>query len=60
MEEQQMKTVRLNKQVLKCLPHKKYAEVGFIGDVHWGSPQCDKKDFSDNVNFCLKNNLYVF
>lgn len=55
-----MKTVRLNKQVLKCLPHKKYAEVVFIGDVHWGSPQCDKKRFLDNVNFCLKNNLYVF
>lgn len=32
----------------------------FIGDVHYGSPQCDKRRFKANLDYCLANQIYVF
>jgi UDP-2,3-diacylglucosamine pyrophosphatase LpxH len=32
----------------------------FVGDVHYGSPQCDKERFLRQIEFCLKNKVYVF
>lgn len=52
--------IRLNKQVLVPNKGKDYAEVVFIGDCHFGSPQFDKPRFLNMIDFCLKNRLYVF
>lgn len=50
--------IRLNRRGLA--PKKSgYAEVIFLGDVHWGSPQCDKQRFLRMVDYCAKNNVYV-
>jgi len=51
--------IRLNRQVLKLTKHQKFVEVVFLGDVHIGSPQCDKKRFLGMVDYCLKNGVYV-
>jgi predicted phosphodiesterase len=51
--------IRVNKQVLKTPKGKDYAEVVFLGDVHYGSPQCDTNRFLGMVNYCVKNNIYV-
>ncbi len=52
--------IRLNRQSLPLKGGKTYAEVMFIGDVHYGSPQCDVNRFLANLTFCLKNKIYVF
>ena len=52
--------IRLNRQNLSVGKGKDYAEVIFIGDVHLGSPQFDKKRFEGMIDFCVKNNVYVF
>jgi hypothetical protein len=31
----------------------------FIGDAHYGSPQFDQKRFLVNLDYCLKNGIYV-
>jgi len=49
--------IRCNKQVLK--PKGNSADVMFIGDVHYGSPQCDVDRFLGNLDYCLKSNSYV-
>lgn len=49
--------IRLNTQTLQLKDG--YAEVMFIGDVHYGSPQCDVKRFLSNVEYCLNNGVYV-
>jgi predicted phosphodiesterase len=36
-----------------------YAEVIFIGDIHYGSPQCDVNRFTRMVDYCVKHNIYV-
>jgi len=49
---------RLNKKILD--PNGKgYAEVMLIGDVHYGSPQCDVKRFLAMLDYCIKNHFYV-
>jgi len=52
--------IRLNRQTL--VPHRglDYAEVVFLGDLHFGSPQFDKIRFLDMIDFCFRNKLYVF
>ncbi len=52
--------IRLNQKVL--VPHRRddFAEVIFIGDVHFGSPQFDKPRFLRMLDYCDKNNIYVF
>jgi len=52
--------IRLNKQRLTTKKDKDYAEVVYIGDVHWGSRQCDKQKFIKMIDYCNENNLYVF
>lgn len=50
--------IRLNKCVLK--PQKPdYVEVMFVGDLHFGSPQCDHNRFLANLDYCLKHGIYV-
>ena len=51
--------IRLNRQCLRY-GGKGYAEVMFIGDVHYGSPQCDIPRFLSNLTYCLKNKVYVY
>ena len=51
--------IRLNRCVLQTRGTNDYAEVMFISDVHFGSPQCDKQRFLDNLDYCLKNEIYV-
>lgn len=41
-------------------PRTDYAEVIFIGDVHLGSPQFDEPRFVAMLDFCKKQNVYVF
>jgi hypothetical protein len=48
--------IRLN---TKILAYGQSADVMFIGDSHNGSPQFDKKRFLTNLDFCLKNKVYV-
>lgn len=52
--------IKLNCQTLIPKQGKDYAEVIFIGDCHYGSPQFDKPRFLNMINFCNKNNIYVF
>jgi len=51
--------IRCNKQRLEVKPGKDYAEVLFIGDAHYGSPQFDQVRFLQQLEYCLKNRLYV-
>jgi len=50
--------IRLNKRILLPIQND-YSEVMFIGDVHYGSKQCDIKRFLANLAYCLKNNVFV-
>jgi len=52
--------IRLNTKVLATKRGKDYAEVVFLGDCHYGSPQFDQPRFLSMVEYCLKNSLYVF
>lgn len=51
--------IRLNQQNLIIPKGKDSVDVMFIGDIHLGSPQCDKPRFLRIVDYCLKNNVYV-
>lgn len=50
----------LNRQRLEIKKGKNYAEIVFIGDVHYGSKQCNVEKFEKILQYCLENNLYVF
>ena len=52
--------IRCNKQKLNPKKDTKYAEVVFVGDVHYGSPQCNLKKFLEQLDYCLKHKIYVF
>ena len=52
--------IRLNVQELKKKKGKKYAEVLFIGDWHYGAKECDIEKIIDNLNYCYDHNIYVF
>jgi len=51
--------IRCNQQILK-VNGKGYTEVVFLGDVHLGSPQCDKQRLISMLDYCLANEIYVF
>lgn len=51
--------IRLNQQILS-LNNEGFVEVVFLGDVHYGSPQCDLKRFTGWIDYCVKNNIYVY
>ena len=52
--------IRLNQQTLTPKTGEEYAEVMWIGDCHYGSPQFDEPRFIKMLDFCLKNKVYVF
>lgn len=52
--------IRCNRKQLKVKSGTNYTEVIFLGDVHYGSPQCDKKRFLEMLDYCIKNKIYVF
>ena len=51
--------IRLNKVRLTPHPGEVYAELMFIGDVHYGSPQFDEPRFLAMLDWCERNELYV-
>ena len=51
--------IRLNRHVLRVKRGDDFSEVIFLGDVHYGSPQCDTSRFLRMVDYCVKNNVYV-
>ena len=51
--------IKLNRQTLQVKRGKDYAEVIFLGDVHYGSPQCDVERFKRMVDYCVKSNTPV-
>lgn len=52
--------MNLNRQRLNIKKGKDYTEIVFIGDVHYGSKQCNVEKFEKILKFCLENELYVF
>ena len=50
--------IECNKRVLQPTG-KKYAEVIFLGDVHYGSPECNVKKFKKMLAYCLRKEVYV-
>ena len=50
--------IRLNRQEL--VVRGDGADVYFIGDVHYGSPQFNEQKFLGYLDFCKKNYKYVF
>ena len=38
---------------------KGYAEVVLIGDVHYGSPECNFDKFQRMINYCVEKNIYI-
>ena len=51
--------IRLNKVRLRLRKGQKYAELMFIGDCHFGSPQFDQPRFLAMLDFCLKHKVHV-
>jgi hypothetical protein len=49
---------RLNKKTL-AIRKANYAELMLIGDLHYGSPQCDVPRFLAQIDYCLQKKLYV-
>jgi predicted phosphodiesterase len=52
--------IRLNRQILVPQKGQDFAEVIFLGDIHYGSPQFDKPRFLAMLDYCIKKNIYVF
>ena len=52
--------MNLNRQRLEIKKNKDYSEIVFIGDVHYGSKQCNVDKFEKILKYCLDNELYVF
>lgn len=51
--------IRINRCKLSVFKNRDYAEMMFIGDVHYGSKQCDVPRFLGNIDYCFKNNVKV-
>ena len=50
--------IRVHRQVLEVGP-KKYAEQLFFGDLHLGHPACDVEKAKRQLDYCLKNHVYL-
>ena len=50
----------LNRKHLEVRKGRNYANVMFIGDVHYGSSNCDVERFTSMIDYCVKNGIYVF
>lgn len=59
LSEKNTKPIRLNRVTLTPRRGKNYAELLFIGDVHYGSPQCDVKRFKDMLAYALSKRIHV-
>jgi UDP-2,3-diacylglucosamine pyrophosphatase LpxH len=59
LSEKNTKPIRLNRVTLVPRKGKDYAEVLFIGDVHYGSPQCDVKRFKEMLAYALHKHINV-
>jgi len=53
------KGVRLNIRRLEPKKGKDYAEVLFFGDLHLGHPNCLVEKAQENIDYCLKNKIYM-
>lgn len=51
--------IKLNEQLLNQQTSKEYAEVIFLGDAHYGSPQFDEPRFRRMVQYCVDNDVYA-
>jgi UDP-2,3-diacylglucosamine pyrophosphatase LpxH len=51
--------IRLNRVTLEPISEKPYAELLFFGDLHFGHPTCDIERAKSNLDYCLKNKVYV-
>lgn len=51
--------IRLNRVTLTPHPGEEYADVLFLGDVHYGSPQFDEPRFLSMLDYCLRNEMYL-
>lgn len=51
--------IRLNRVTLTPRGRNDYAEVIFLGDAHFGSPQFDKDRFLKMLKYCITNEIYV-
>ena len=49
--------IKCNRWVLRT--KKEYAEVVFIADLHYGSPQANVKKFKAMLDYCLEKNIYT-
>jgi len=52
------KVIRLNRKRLS-FNGKGYAEVVFLGDIHYGHPGCDVERVQKMIDYCLSKNIYV-
>jgi len=52
------KTIRLNRTRLE-VNGKGYAELLFLGDIHYGHPGCDVERVQRMIDYCLKKHIYV-
>lgn len=50
---------KFNQQVLQPKRGKDYAEVLFLGDIHYGHPNCKLQSVKEQIDYCVKNNIYV-
>ena len=55
----QGRPIRLNRHVLTPNSQCDYAEVMFLGDIHYGSKQCDVPRLLRMIDYCVKNDVYV-
>lgn len=51
--------IRLNQRTLDVKKGNDFAEVIFLGDVHYGSPQCDVPRFRKMLDYCVENMVNV-
>lgn len=51
--------LKLNQKTLAVKRGKNYAEVVLLGDIHYGSPQCDVQKFLNMVKYCVEHKIYV-
>ena len=52
--------IKLNIKELEVRPNKKYSEVIFCGDWHYGARECDVDRIKRMLDYCLKTKTYIF
>jgi len=55
--------IRLNYQELEARRTSdvgRYATIKFLGDIHYGSRECDIRKVQECLDYCLKERFYVF